>query len=130
MSYQPDPNRMSCAGHLTIDLGALQNNWRALKARVGEACDCAAVVKATAYGLGVDHVVPALSAAGPGTLFVATPEEGQEVRALVPDAPLYVLSGVFTGRLALYDDAALRPILGHPDEISEWARFCEAKGET
>ncbi|WP_228130529.1 alanine racemase [Pseudovibrio exalbescens] len=130
MSYQPDPTRMSCAGHLTIDLGALQNNWRALKARVGEACDCAAVVKANAYGLGVDHVVPALSAAGAGTFFVATPEEGQEVRALVPDAPIYVLSGVFTGRLALYDDAALRPILGHPDEISEWARFCEAKGET
>ena len=49
----------SAPGHLTIDLAALADNWRAL-ARPRRAGRCAAVVKANAYGIGLDRAAPAL----------------------------------------------------------------------
>ena len=54
-------------GRLTIDLGALADNWRKLAARAAPG-RCAAVVKADAYGIGLSEAVPALWAAGAGTL--------------------------------------------------------------
>ena len=56
-------------GFLTIDLDAIVANWRNLDAKTrGET---AATVKADAYGLGVDHVAPALARAGVRQFFVA-----------------------------------------------------------
>ena len=40
---------------LTVDLDAISANWRMLKERVGKA-ECAAVVKADAYGLGAKRI--------------------------------------------------------------------------
>jgi alanine racemase len=51
------------SGVVTIDLDQLGANWRALSALVAPA-ECGAVVKADAYGLGADKVIPALAAAG------------------------------------------------------------------
>ena len=51
-------------GILTIDLGALRQNYLALSAMAAPA-RTAAVVKADAYGLGIDLVVPVLFDAGP-----------------------------------------------------------------
>ncbi len=48
---------------LTIDLDAIAANDRLLADRLNGA-QCAAVVKADAYGLGIDRVAPALAAAG------------------------------------------------------------------
>ncbi len=65
---------------LTIDLDALLpiiDAWRAL----GAPAECAAVVKANAYGLGVAAVAPALARAGCKTFFVATLGEASELRA-------------------------------------------------
>ncbi len=45
------------AAFLSIDLGALRDNYRLLARRAGPAA-CAAVVKADAYGLGVARVAP------------------------------------------------------------------------
>ncbi|MEM8596746.1 MAG: alanine racemase, partial [Pseudomonadota bacterium] len=39
-------------GRLTIDLGAVAENWRALDARSSAEVETAAVIKADAYGLG------------------------------------------------------------------------------
>ena len=53
------------AGHgaiLTIDLAALVANWRMLKQRA--ATEAAAVVKANAYGIGIEPAVTALAKAG------------------------------------------------------------------
>ncbi|RYF10474.1 MAG: alanine racemase, partial [Oxalobacteraceae bacterium] len=73
---------------LTIDLGAIAANWRSLAAR---GADCAAVVKADAYGCGVARVGPALWAAGCRTFFVAHLSEAIAARAALPEAALYVL---------------------------------------
>lgn len=88
-----------------------------------EPAECAAVVKANAYGTGSARVVPALAAAGCGTFFVALPEEGAEVRAAAPEAAIYVLDGFLPGLGDSYRRYALRPVLGSPEEIAEFARW-------
>lgn len=70
---------------LTVDLGALADNWRALDAM--SACETAAVVKADGYGLRADRVGPALTEAGVKTFFVAQVEEGAVLREAVGPAP-------------------------------------------
>ena len=55
---------------LTIDLDALAANWRLLRDKVAPA-ECAAVVKADAYGIGLEPAVAALHKAGCRTFFVA-----------------------------------------------------------
>ena len=55
---------------LKLDAEALAANWRALDALSGTAT-AGAAVKADAYGLGVDTVVPTLLAAGAQDFFVA-----------------------------------------------------------
>ena len=63
------------------------------RAKPGE---CAAVVKADAYGLGVERVARRLLREGCRRFFVATLAEARELRALAPDAEI----GVFEGALA------------------------------
>lgn len=112
---------------LTIDPGAIASNWRSL-ARVAGSAECAGVVKADAYGTGIDVAVPALAAAGCRTFFVALLPEARRVRALAPEATIYVLNGFLPGTAPSYAGARLRPVLGSPDELAEWAGFCRAEG--
>ena len=53
----------AAGGILHIDLDALASNWRILRDNAGGA-DTAAVVKANAYGIGIEKAVPALARAG------------------------------------------------------------------
>lgn len=98
---------------LTIDLGALVANWKALAdhapgARPG------AVVKADAYGLGAAQVAPALYAAGARDFFVAQASEGKAIRPLLaPDARIFVLSGHIPGQ----DLSGLIPVLNSPEQF-------------
>jgi alanine racemase len=110
-------------GRITIDLAALGENWRALAALTGPATECGAAVKADCYGIGVDKGLPALWWAGARTFFVATPQEGQEARRLLPDATLYILNGLYPGASAFYAAHGLRPLLGSAEELREWAGF-------
>ena len=113
---------------LTVDLGALVQNWHLLRDRAGGA-ECAAAVKADAYGTGLEPVVSALANAGCRTFFVAQIGEGIRARAIVPDAAIYVLNGLLPGTAPTYAAQSLRPVLGSTDEIEEWAAFCRARGE-
>jgi alanine racemase len=115
----------SAGVRLTIDLGALAANWRELAAASAPA-ECAAVVKADAYGIGIEPAVAALSAAGCRTFFVALPEEGRRVRAVDADAAIYVLNGFFPEALDTYRESALRPVLNSLEEVEAWARLAGA----
>ena len=81
---------------LTVDLGALMRNWQALD-RVSEEALTAAVVKADAYGTGLNAACRAFFAAGARFFFVATPDEALTVRASLPEAHVFVLDGLFPG---------------------------------
>jgi alanine racemase len=110
----------SATGVLTIDLGAIQRNYRTLCGLVAPA-ECAGVVKADAYGLGVRQVVPALAAAGCRTFFVATLAEARALREVEPGAAVYVLDGLFPGAAAEFHAVGARPVLGSMAEVEEWA---------
>ncbi len=69
------PHPELAGGRLIVDLGALVSNWQLL-AKLSKQAECAAVVKANAYGCGIEGVVEALFNAGCRTFFVALPEEG------------------------------------------------------
>ena len=64
----------SATGLLTIDLSQVARNWKAIASLVAPA-ECGAVVKANAYGLGADRIIPALARSGCKTFFIATPDE-------------------------------------------------------
>ncbi len=113
---------------LTIDLDALAANYRRLRDLAASA-ECAAVVKADAYGLGMAEAAPALARAGCRTFFVATLGEATALRALLPGAIIYVFSGLMPGTAELYRAADLRPVLNSAEEIKEWASFCAGRGE-
>ena len=109
-------------GLLHIDLAALKANYRQL-ARAVQPADCGACIKSNAYGLGVRPVAKALWSAGCRTFFVALPAEGIELRAILPDAVVYVLDGLFPRLAPLYLAHGLRPALSSLDEVKEWAEF-------
>lgn len=113
-------------GLVTVDLHQVAANWRALAAFSSPA-ECAAVVKADAYGLGADHVVPALLDAGCRTFFVATPDEAAQVRALTAEAVIYVLDGLTGGAGPRLADLGVRPALASFDDCLEWAALCETR---
>ena len=79
------PLPSDAAGLLTIDLGALAANWRDLAQRSAPA-RCGCVIKADAYGIGIEAAAPALYAAGCRVFFVAQIGEGRRARAVLPAA--------------------------------------------
>ena len=116
------------AATLTIDLGALVANWRLLAEKCPSA-ECAAVVKADAYGLGVAAVAPALLAAGCTTFFVATVDEAIALRALLgPDPSIVHLHGPGRGEAAALHQADIIPVLNSLEQIYEWTDFSRGFG--
>jgi alanine racemase len=109
----------SATGLLTIDLGALRRNYAKLCGQVAPA-ECAAVLKADAYGLGLHRVAPALAAAGCRTFFVATLAEARALREVETEASLYVLDGLLPGTAGEFQALRARPVLGSPEELDEW----------
>jgi len=128
-SLQPEktapvgPNKAEAGGILTIDLSAIEANWRALARRVSPA-ECGAVVKADAYGCGIDPVAANLAKAGCKTFFVATLAEARHVRALAPEAVIYVLDGFFGDSGPAFAELYARPVIGNVGELAEWDAFC------
>lgn len=114
-------------GLLTIDLAALVANWRKLDSRSVPA-ECAAVVKADAYGCGLPAVAAALAAAGCKTLFVATLNEARAARAAAKSATIYVLDGCLVGTAEAFADINARPVIGDLAELAEWDAFCRRSG--
>lgn len=101
---------------LSIDLAALRANWRGLS-EMSQA-ETGAVVKADAYGLGVDQVAPALAAEGARRFFVAIAEEGAELRRILGPRPeICVFSGHMAGDAALIRDAQLTPMINSIDQM-------------
>ena len=107
---------------LTIDLDAIAANYRLLCAKAAPAA-CAGVVKADAYGLGVERVAPALAAAGCTDFFVAHIDEGIRLRGILTDANIHVLNGLPSGLAPLFADNRLIPVLNSLAEIDDWSAF-------
>jgi len=128
LTAEPEDIPVTSAGILTIDLEAIASNWRTLRAKLGPDTECAATIKANAYGHGLQEVAQRLASEGCGTFFVAVPDEAIKVRAALPQAVIYVLDGLFPGTEKTLADNDLRPVLGSRAELEDWADFCRTSG--
>lgn len=108
-------------GVLVVDLDALARNYRRLRDAAAPS-ECAAVVKANAYGLGIGPVARRLVREACGTFFVATAAEGAELRRLAPDAAVYVFDGPGEGEQGMLAEAGLIPVLNSLEQIDCWRR--------
>jgi alanine racemase len=106
-------------GVLTVDLAALQSNYKDLAKKAGTAA-CGAAIKGDAYGLGLAPVAKALWQVGCRDFFVARPQEGVELRQLLRRATIYVLDGLYHGQANTYLKHDLVPALVSGAEIKHW----------
>jgi alanine racemase len=108
---------------LTIDLGSIAANWRGLRdagRATGRPVDCAAVLKADAYGTGARIVGPHLAAEGCKHFFVAHIDEGIALRAVLPGLPIYVLNGMLPDTEGDLIEHDLTPVLNHLGQLNAW----------
>jgi len=121
---EPDaaPAAPETGGTLTIDLTAIAANWRALAHQL-LTVECAAVVKANAYGLGLQQVTATLAQAGCKTFFVADLAEARAVRAQASEATIYVLDGFTPDWGEGFIDINAHPVINSTTELAEWDAF-------
>jgi len=113
---------------LTIDLGAVRENYRRLRAELGGA-RCSGVVKADAYGLGAVPVALALRDEGCAEFFVAHVGEGLALRsALGPGVAIYVLNGLPPGSEAAAARAELIAVCNSIDQLRAWQQAARTAG--
>ena len=79
------PPEAESGGVLKINLSAIALNWSALARRT--VAECAAVIRADAYGCGIDIVASALTRSGCKTFFVSNLAEAKCVRAVHQTQP-------------------------------------------
>jgi alanine racemase len=87
------------------------------------------VVKANAYGLGLEPVAQTLAQAGAQFFFVANPEEALILRQTLPNVHIFVLGGLWPRTAELYAERRLMPIIHSMAMLDEWLDFCMQRGE-
>jgi len=111
--------RVLSSGIMSIDLDALARNYRALREAAAQSA-CGSVVKANAYGLGIGPVAKRLWEEECRHFFVASMQEGTELRSLLPEAQIFVFEGVLEGGAVSLIDAELIPVLNSIEQIRHW----------
>lgn len=118
------------SGYLTIDLGALRDNYLTL-CRLAPNAMTSAVVKADAYGLGADVVAPVLYDAGCRHFFVAHIDEGISLRRRIAgDADIFVLNGLQPGNEISCADMSLTPVINSLEQLAQWTAHAKTLGKT
>lgn len=112
---------------LSVSLGGIADNY-ALVSALGAGAECAAVVKADAYGVGAERVAPVLAACGAKIFFVAHLDEGIALRTTLPEARIFVLHGFMPGCESIMEAYGLLPVLNDLDQVRNWQRLCAEKG--
>lgn len=116
------------AARLTVDLQALADNWRLMAKKSGKA-RTAAVLKADAYGIGLEPAARTLYRAGARDFFVATPAEGRALRPTAPDGRIFVLSGMWAGSEELFFDHDLVPVIASSEQLAVFMAALAERGD-
>jgi alanine racemase len=119
------PPEAEACGILKINLTNLAANYERL-AKQTEA-ECAAVLRADAYGCGITPIAGALGKTGCKTFFVSNLPEARSVRAVAPAATIYVLNGFYSGIGPAFAEINARPVINSAIELAEWDVFVAAQ---
>ncbi|MBL4804674.1 MAG: alanine racemase [Alphaproteobacteria bacterium] len=114
-------------GLLTIDLKAVRENYRTLKALADKGCEVGAVVKAESYGLGAAKVSDALYKEGCRTFFIAKAHEIESLTDLPADTRVIVLNGYDPDYASLYATHQMIPTLGSLYEVEAYQSHQDLK---
>lgn len=118
---------LAAGGILTIDLAALRTNYKILAEQL-RPTRAAAVVKANAYGLGIERVAPQFYAAGCRDFFVAHLGEALDLQPHIgKDAAIYVLNGLQPQTESLCADHHIVPVLNSFEQLQNWANLCKMR---
>ena len=108
-------------GELSISLHAIVQNWRSIQKFLSVDTVCGAVVKANAYGLGVERIAPVLYGAGCRQFFVANLKEAIQLQSLVGrDVEIFVLSGCITGAEEEFILRKFIPVIVSIEMLGRW----------
>jgi alanine racemase len=121
------PNDPETGRTLTVDLDAIADNWQTLTRRLF-AVECGAVVKANAYGLGLEPVTARLVKAGCKTFFVADVAEARRARSRAREAAIYVLNGFSPEAANAFAELNVQPVINSTVELAEWDAFIATQG--
>lgn len=103
-----------------IDSGALQHNARVLHSLCGHGTALMGVVKADAYGHGVERVVPALAPIVEW-FGVANLAEAHQVRAFAPQHPIMILGTALPSEWSAIRAGGFVPVISSMDEARGFA---------
>ena len=126
--FSQDDASARAGAWLTVNLKAIADNYD-LVTGLGAGAECAAVVKADAYGLGAAQVAQALAARGAETFFVAHLDEGMTLRETLPHARIFVLHGFMPDCESRMQAHGLVPVLNSLDQVRSWKQLCERAGQ-
>jgi alanine racemase len=121
------PNDPETGGTLAVDLDAIADNWQTLTRRLF-AVECGAVVKANAYGLGLEPVTARLVKAGCKIFFVADVAEARRARSRAREAAIYVLNGFSPEAANAFAELNVQPVINSTVELAEWDAFIATQG--
>jgi alanine racemase len=107
---------------------SLEDNYRFLSGVAAGKAELLAIVKANAYGHGLDICAPAAVRAGARWLGVTSVEEGAATRALCPVARVLVIGGVFAGEGAEVVKHGLTPVVWELGQLDELERAVNHAG--
>ncbi|EJF86551.1 alanine racemase [Bartonella vinsonii subsp. arupensis OK-94-513] len=111
----------------TINVRAIVENYTTLAKHVFPT-ECSAVVKADAYGLGVNKIAPALYQAGCRTFFVAQIEEALHLKSILPqNVMIAILNGLPHNTEELVAEAGIIPVLNSWNALEDWQTLCQKK---
>ena len=122
-----EPQILSVA---VINLDTLASNYKKIRNEMASKTIVAAVVKANAYGFGAVKVSKRLYEEGCRYFFVATINEGIEIRNILKDdAEIFVLSGVLDNTESLMIQEKLTPVLNNMYQVDLWVNFAKKIGQ-
>lgn len=111
-----------CLSAFRVNLDSIAHNFNFLQSQLPKS-RCSAVVKADAYGLGMTQIAPTLIKAGCRDFFVATIDEALQLRRVVAEGHIYVLSGLLKGcEDELYHHQII-PVLNDLGQIHLWNQY-------
>ena len=106
---------------LTINLDAIRHNYNFYKNIAGSSI-CSSVVKADAYGLGIEEIAPTFEGEGCENFFVANLDEAIKLRSIISkDRNIHVFHGVKKGEEKIFENYDLIPVLNDFYQIEVWA---------
>jgi alanine racemase len=115
------PSESEADAVLKVNLSAIAFNWERL-AKLTDA-ECAASLKCNAYGCGIDQVAEALAKSGCRTFFVTDLHEAKRVRAVAPNAAIYVCHGFYFGTGPAFAACNAQPVINSAVELAAWDGF-------